>query len=147
MPSVPYYGTPSARCAPAQSRGGGAGMTQVAVVMNDSKCSTYIVCLGADKEEPCPKGALAVAVVDLVLSIISFALLLCVLLALKKEAWNSPVKRLCILLASFLGLQELLYASVGFCCGILPHELCVAVKFILLFLDTTVVLRWYCLCF
>ena len=117
-------------------------MTQVAVVMNDSKCSTYIVCLGADKEEPCPKGALAVAVVHLVLSIISFALLLCVILALKKEAWNSPVKRLCILLALFLGLQELLYASVGFCCGILPHELCDAVKFILLFLDTTVVLHF-----
>ena len=108
--------------------------------MNDSKCSTYIVCLSADREELCPKGALAVAAVDLVLSIISFALLLYVLLALTKEAWNSPVKRLCILLASFLGLQELLSASVGFCRGILPHELCVTVEFILFFLNATVLL-------
>ena len=89
--------------------------------------STYYVCLSVRQEELCAVWAWTFGAVNTLLSVISFALLLSVLVGLRRKACSSPVKRLCILLSSAIGLIQLLYASVGFYNGFLPQGWCLFV--------------------
>ena len=79
---------------------------------NHSMCnSTAFLCLNLSQEQ-CTTIALTVGIMDLVASIISMSLLLCLLLVLKRKAWNSPVKRLTLMIATCFGLLEIVAASL-----------------------------------
>ena len=73
--------------------------------------STAFLCLNLSQEQ-CTTVALTTGVIDLVTSIISTSLLLCLLLVFKRKAWNRPVKRLTLMFATCFGLLEFVDASV-----------------------------------
>ena len=73
--------------------------------------STAFQCLNLTWGQ-CTTVALTIGITDLVLSIIFTSLLLCLLLVLKKKAWNSPVKRLTLILTTCFGLLKYLETSV-----------------------------------
>ena len=79
---------------------------------NHSMCnSTAFQCLNLSQER-CTTVALTIRIMDLVASIISTSLLLCLLLVFKRKAWNSPVKRLTLMIATCFGLLEFVDASL-----------------------------------
>ena len=81
--------------------------------------STAFLCLNLSQEQ-CTTAALTTGVIDLVTSIISTSLLLCLLLVLKRKAWNSPVKWLTLILTTYIGLSEFVNAPVELYNDILP---------------------------
>ena len=58
-------------------------------------------CLNLTQEQ-CTTVALTVGITDLVLFIVSTFTLLCLLLVLKRKAWNSPVKRLTLIIITYI---------------------------------------------
>ena len=85
--------------------------------------NTAFQCVNLTQEQ-CTAVALVIGIVDLVISVISLSLLLCLLLILKRKAWNSPVKRLSLIIATSIGLSELVYASVELYNDFLPVLWC-----------------------
>ena len=73
--------------------------------------SSAFQCLNLTQKH-CTTVALTVGITDLVLSIVTTSLLLCLLLVLKRKAWNSPVKRLTLIIIACTGLSESVFASV-----------------------------------
>ena len=67
-------------------------------------------CLNLNQTQ-CTTIALTVGIKNLVLSIVITFLLLCLLLVLKRKAWNSPVKRLTLIVTACTGLSRFVYAS------------------------------------
>ena len=84
---------------------------------------TAYQCLNLSQEQ-CDVAALTSGITDLVVSVISISLLLGLLLGLRKEALNSPLKRLSIFLCTFYGLTIFMYASVELYNDLLPEVWC-----------------------
>ena len=78
--------------------------------------NTAFQCLNLTQEQ-CTTVTLTI---DLVLPIVSTSLLLCLLLVLKRKAWNSPVKWLTLILTTYIGLSEFVDAPVELYNDILP---------------------------
>ena len=87
--------------------------------------NTAFQCVNLTQEQ-CTEVALVIGIVNLVISVISLSPLLCLLLILKRKAWNSPVKRLSLIITTSIGLSELVYASVKFYNDFLPVLWCQA---------------------
>ena len=81
--------------------------------------SSALQCLNLTQEE-CIAVALTVGITDLVLSIVFISFLLCLILVLKSKAWNSPVKRLTLVLTTCFDLSEFMHASMKLYNGFLP---------------------------
>ena len=64
--------------------------------------------------------ALTIGITDLLLSIVSTSFLLCLLLVLKRKAWNSPVKRLTLILTTYISLSQFVNAPMELYYDILP---------------------------
>ena len=71
-------------------------------------------------QKQCTTIALTIGITNLLLSIVSTSLLLCLLLVLKRKAWNSPIKRLTLILTTYIGLSEFVDAPVELYNDILP---------------------------
>ena len=63
-------------------------------------------------QEQCNVASLAIGITDLITPVISTSLLFGLLLSLRREAWNSPLKRLSLLLCAFFSVNGLTLASV-----------------------------------
>ena len=86
-------------------------------------------CLNLSQEQ-CDVAAIASGITDLVVSVISLSLLLGLLLGLRKEAWNTPLKRLSIFLCTFYGVVMLTNASVDLYNDLLPEVWCEVFVFV-----------------
>ena len=85
-----------------------------------SMCNiTAFQCLNLTQQR-CTEVPLTVGITDLVLSIVSTSLLLCLLLVLRKKAWNSPVRRLTLILTTCICLLEFVDASVELYNNVIP---------------------------
>ena len=73
-------------------------------------------------QEQCTTIALTRGITILLFSIVSTSLLLCLLLVLKRKAWNSPVKRLTLIPITFICATALVEASVILYYDILPGK-------------------------
>ena len=83
--------------------------------------STVFQCSNLTQEQ-CTTIALTIGITNLLLSIVSTSLLLCLLLVLKRKAWNSPVKQLTLILTTFICATKLVEAPMEWYNDILPGK-------------------------
>ena len=85
--------------------------------------NTAFLCMNISQEQ-CDLAAMADGIIDLIIPVISTSLLLGLLLGLRREAWNTPLKRLSLLLCTFYGVNGLIFASVELYNDLLPEVWC-----------------------
>ena len=85
--------------------------------------NTAFLCMNLSQEQ-CDLAAMADGIIDLIIPVISTSLLLGLFLGLRREAWNTPLKRLSLLLCTFYGLNGLIVASVELYNELLPEVWC-----------------------
>ena len=107
-----------------------------------SMCSsTAFLCLNLSQEQ-CTTVALTIGIMGLVTSIISTSLLLCLLLVFKIKAWNSPIKRLTLMIATCFGLLEFVDASLELYNNILQRRTWLEVFFLLTYYTVFAILLY-----
>ena len=84
---------------------------------------TVFYCLNLSQEK-CNIVTMANGITGLIIPVISTSLLLGLLLGLRREAWNTPLKRLSLLLCTFFGTNGLVFASVELYNDLLPEVWC-----------------------
>ena len=82
--------------------------------------STAFLCMNPTQEQ-CNVAAISNGIMDVIISVISPSFLLGLLLSLRRKAWNSPLKRLSLLLCVFYGVN---FASVELYNDLLPEAWC-----------------------
>ena len=86
--------------------------------------NTAFLCLNLSQEQ-CNVAAMANGITGLIIPVISTLLLLMgLLLGLRREAWNTPLKRISLLLCTFYGVNGLIFASVELYNELLPEVWC-----------------------
>ena len=80
-------------------------------------------------QEQCTVLSLATGATDLAIATLSFALLMCVLFRRKRDAWNSPIKRMSLVFSFFLVFSSLSLACVEFYNGFVPSGYCKVLYF------------------
>ena len=85
--------------------------------------NTAFLCLNISQEQ-CNVAAMADGITDLTIPVISTSLLLGLFLGLRREAWNTPLKRLSLLLCTFFGIYGFIFASVELYNELLPEVWC-----------------------
>ena len=85
--------------------------------------NTALLCLNISQER-CNVAAMADGITDLIMSVISTASLIGLFLGLRREAWNTLLKRLSLLLCTFYGINGVIFASVELYNDLLPEVWC-----------------------
>ena len=87
-------------------------------------CNNTVFCCLNLSQDQCNAAAVANGIAGLIIPVISTSLLLGLFLGLRREAWNSPLKRLSLLLCTFYGVNGLIFASVELYNELLPEVWC-----------------------
>ena len=85
--------------------------------------NTAFLCMNLTQEQ-CNVAAMSNGIINLIIPVISTSLLLGLFLGLRREAWNSPLKRLSIFLFTFIGMYRLIFASVELYNDLLQESWC-----------------------